>query len=130
MGNNVLAQGMVLDLVNQFSDTLAFYRELIQNSIDAGSNRIDVSLEYVLEPGGQGKAVMRVEDDGGGMDEDIIDNFLLVLFKSSKENDLTKIGKFGVGFLSVFAPKPSLGRASTSQNKEKQRRGFSDFLCL
>ena len=37
MGNNISAQGMVRDLVNQFSDTLAFYRELIQNSIDAGS---------------------------------------------------------------------------------------------
>ena len=127
MGNNVLAQGMVLDLVNQFSDILAFYRELIQNSIDAGSNRIDVSLEYVLEPGGQGKAVMRVEDDGGGMDEDIIDNFLLVLFKSSKENDLTKIGKFGVGFLSVFAPKPFLVRVYTSKNMESWRLDFPNF---
>lgn len=127
MGNNVLAQGMVQDLVNQFSDTLAFYRELIQNSIDAGSNRIDVSLEYVLEPGGQGTAVMRVEDDGGGMDEDIIDNFLLVLFKSSKENDLTKIGKFGVGFLSVFAPKPFLVRVYTSKNLESWRLDFPNY---
>ena len=127
MGNNVLAQGMILDLVNQFSDTLAFYRELIQNAIDAGSNRIDVSLEYVLEPGGQGTAIMRVEDDGGGMDEDIIDNFLLVLFKSSKENDLTKIGKFGVGFLSVFAPKPSLVRVYTSKNMESWRVDFPNY---
>jgi len=127
MGNNVLAQGMVLDLVNQFSDTLAFYRELIQNAIDAGSNRIDVSLEYVLEPGGKGTAIMRVEDDGGGMDEDIIDNFLLVLFKSSKEDDLTKIGKFGVGFLSVFAPKPFLVRVYTSRNMESWRLDFPDY---
>lgn len=127
MANNVLAQGMVLDLVNQFSDTLAFYRELIQNAIDAGSNRIDVSLEYVLEPGGQGTAVMRVEDDGAGMDENIIDNFLLVLFKSSKENDLTKIGKFGVGFLSVFAPKPFLVRVYTSRNLESWRVDFPNY---
>jgi len=127
MANNVLAQGMVLDLVNQFSDTLAFYRELIQNAIDAGSNRIDVSLEYVLEPGGKGTAIMRVEDDGGGMDEDIIDNFLLVLFKSSKEDDLTKIGKFGVGFLSVFAPKPFLVRVYTSRNMESWRLDFPDY---
>ena len=45
MGNNIAAQGMVRDLVSQFSDTLAFYRELIQNAIDAGSNRVDVSLD-------------------------------------------------------------------------------------
>lgn len=128
MGNNVLAQGMVLDLVNQFSDTLAFYRELIQNAIDAGSNRIDVSLEYVPgPPGAQGLAIVRVEDDGSGMDEDIIDNYLLVLFRSSKENDLTKIGKFGVGFLSVFALKPSLVRIYTSKNQESWRVDFPDY---
>ena len=118
---------MVLDLVNQFSDTLAFYRELIQNAIDAGANRIDVSLEYVPQPGGHGLAVMRVEDDGGGMDEDIIDNYLLVLFKSSKEDDLTKIGKFGVGFVSVFAPKPVLVRVYTAKNGESWRLDFPDY---
>ncbi|MBI4350879.1 MAG: ATP-binding protein [Elusimicrobia bacterium] len=127
MKSNLVAQGMVLDLVNQFSDTLAFYRELIQNSLDAGSNRIDVSLEYVLQPDGKGLAIMRVEDDGSGMDEDIIDNYLLVLFKSSKENDLTKIGKFGVGFLSVFAPKPSLVRVYTSKNMESWRVDFPNY---
>jgi hypothetical protein len=67
------------------------------------------------------------EDDGSGMDEDIIDNFLLVLFKSSKENDLTKIGKFGVGFLSVFAPKPFLVRVYTSKNMESWRLDFPNY---
>jgi len=125
---NISAQGMVRDLVNQFSDTLAFYRELIQNSIDAGSNRIDVSLDYAPDPdGGRGLAVVRVEDDGGGMDENILDNYLLVLFKSTKENDLTKIGKFGVGFLSVFALKPELVRVYTAKNLESWRLDFPDF---
>lgn len=126
MGSNVIAQGMVRDLVNQFSDPYAFYRELVQNAIDAGSNRIDVTVEYLPEPGG-GTAVMRVEDDGGGMDEQVIDNFLLVLFKSSKEDDLTKIGKFGVGFLSVFAPKPCLVRVYTAKNLESWRIDFPDW---
>ncbi|MDO8805988.1 MAG: ATP-binding protein [Elusimicrobiota bacterium] len=125
---NISAQGMVRDLVSQFSDTLAFYRELIQNAIDAGSNRIDVSLEYVPGPKGEkGLAVLRVEDDGSGMDEDILDNYLLVLFKSSKENDLTKIGKFGVGFLSVFALKPELVRVYTAKNMESWRLDFPDY---
>ena len=46
------AQALVHDLVEQFSNPLDFYRELIQNSTDAGSNRIDVSLEYVEKDGG------------------------------------------------------------------------------
>lgn len=127
MGNNIIAQGMVRDLVNQFSDPYAFLRELVQNSIDAGSNRIEVGLDFTPGEGGPGTAVIRVEDDGGGMDEATIDNFLLVLFKSSKEDDLTKIGKFGVGFLSVFAPKPFLVRVYTSKNLESWRLDFPDW---
>ena len=33
-------------LVNQFADPLSFVRELVQNSIDAGSEEIDVSCEF------------------------------------------------------------------------------------
>lgn len=119
---------MVRDLVNQFSDSLAFYRELIQNAIDAGSNRVDVTLDYTPDPqGGPGMAVISVEDDGCGMDESVIDNYLLVLFKSSKEDDLTKIGKFGVGFLSVFALKPQLVRLYTAKNLQSWRIDFPDY---
>ena len=84
--------GLVKDLVDQFSDPLAFYRELIQNSMDAGSNRVDVTLEYDDKTG---TARMAVEDDGEGMDERIIDEYFLVLFRSTKEDDLTKIGNSG-----------------------------------
>lgn len=116
------AAGLVSDLIHQFEDPLTFYRELIQNSIDAGSNRIDVVLEH--RPGRPGRAVIRVEDDGEGMDEHVIDNYLLVLFSSTKENDFTKIGKFGIGFLSVFAPKPELVRVYTSKSGQSWRLDF------
>jgi molecular chaperone HtpG len=42
------------------------------------------------------------------MSRETIENQLLVLFRSTKENDHTKIGKFGIGFASVLAPKPRL----------------------
>ncbi|TPW17409.1 MAG: hypothetical protein FD126_3658, partial [Elusimicrobia bacterium] len=99
-------QSLVKELVDQFDEPLDFYRELIQNSIDAGSNRIDVSLERVTGEDGKARAVIRLEDDGEGMDEAVINDYLLVLFKSTKEDDYTKIGKFGIGFVSVFAPQP------------------------
>lgn len=120
-GGALKAVDLVQDLVHQFSETLSFYRELIQNSIDAGSNRIDVALDYGTLPSGRRGVIMSVEDDGEGMNEKIIDNYLLVLFRSTKDDDLTKIGKFGIGFVSVFAPKPQLVRVSTARDGESWR---------
>ncbi|MBI5245318.1 MAG: ATP-binding protein [Elusimicrobia bacterium] len=126
-GSTTSAQGMVKDLVGQFSDPLDFYRELIQNAIDAGSNRIDVALEAQPLAKGRVLATVSVEDDGEGMDEVVIDDYLLVLFKSTKEDDLTKIGKFGIGFVSVFAPKPQLVRLYTAKNGESWRLDFPSY---
>ncbi|MFH1723503.1 MAG: ATP-binding protein [Elusimicrobiota bacterium] len=129
-GRNVRPRGapassvpsLVKDLVDQFDEPLNFFRELIQNAIDAGSNRVDVSLEH-----DGARALIRVEDDGEGMDEYIIDNFLLVLFRSTKEDDYTKIGKFGIGFVSVFALRPDLVRVRTARNGESWRIDFPDY---
>jgi len=115
-------QSLVKELVDQFDQPLTFYRELIQNSIDAGSNRIDVTLEYA-----DGAALIRVRDDGEGMDERIIDDYLLVLFSSSKEGDFTKIGKFGIGFVSVFAPRPDLVRVTTGKAGQSWRLDFPSY---
>lgn len=115
---------LVKELVHQFSETLSFYRELIQNSIDAGANRIDVVLSW---DAAAGRATISVEDDGEGMNEHIIDSYLLILFKSSKDDDLTKIGKFGIGFVSVFGPKPELVRVSTARDGESWRLDFPSY---
>ncbi|HEY0136766.1 MAG TPA: ATP-binding protein, partial [Nannocystis sp.] len=82
------------------------YRELVQNSIDAGSAAVEVWMEY--EPGAEdeGTIAIHVDDFGEGMNEEIIDGQLTKLFSSSKDGDLTKIGKFGIGFVSIFAPDP------------------------
>lgn len=103
-----LADQALTNLVNQFARPLDFLRELAQNSIDAGSPRIDVSLSFT-EPGESethGILQIAVDDYGEGMDEETIDNQLTRLFSSSKEHDLTKIGKFGIGFTSIFAIRP------------------------
>lgn len=132
--------GLVKDLVNQFERPLDFYRELIQNAIDSGSNRVDVSLEYLpagskhpavcgLPPPGEegGWALICVEDDGEGMDERIIDDYLLILFRSTKEGDLTKIGKFGIGFVSIFAIHPQRVRLHTARGGESWRLDFPSY---
>lgn len=110
-------------LVNQFSDPLVFLRELVQNSLDAASTRIDV--DFAFEPAsdddGAGLMTITVTDNGEGMNEGIIDRYLLTLFSSTKEGDLTKIGKFGVGFVSIFAIAPDLVVLDTGQAGESWR---------
>ena len=96
----------VENLVTQFSGALDFYRELVQNSIDAGSAAIEVWMEYEAGAEDDGTIAIHVDDFGEGMNEAIIDDQLTRLFSSSKDGDLTKIGKFGIGFVSIFAPDP------------------------
>ncbi len=99
-------EGIVENLVTQFSSAWDCLRELVQNSIDAGSPQVDVWTEFERGDSHQGVIAIHIDDFGEGMDEHIIDNQLTTLFASAKENDLTKIGKFGIGFVSVFALKP------------------------
>ena len=98
-----VAEDALSALVAQFSDRSAFIRELVQNSLDAGAGRIDLLMETHADGG----LLIEVYDDGEGMDRQIIEGCLLTLFRSSKERDLTKIGKFGVGFVSLFALDPT-----------------------
>ncbi|MGI5843878.1 MAG: ATP-binding protein [Candidatus Xenobium sp.] len=109
-------------LIHQFTDPYAFLRELIQNSLDAGSSRVDVRTGFLEDEGiGQGTAVFSVEDTGEGMDQEILDTQLTRLFSSSKEGDLTKIGKFGIGFVSVFAMEPDLVVVDTGRDGQNWR---------
>ena len=115
---------IIEQLVHQFDRPLDFYRELIQNAIDAGSNRVDVSLDYDVRAG---RAAIRVEDDGEGMDGRTLEDHFLVLFRSTKEGDFTKIGKFGVGIVSLFAFEPDLVRIHTGRRGESWRLDFKSW---
>jgi hypothetical protein len=94
--------GVVDQIVRQFADRYAFVRELVQNAVDAGAS----SVRVVIDDAGP-SPVVRVEDDGAGMTLEIIQGPLLTLFSSSKEGQKGKIGRYGVGFMSVFALEPS-----------------------
>ncbi len=115
-----LAEQALANLVNQFARPLDFLRELAQNSIDAGSPRIEVSVAWDPPTEGETEGVLRVhvDDFGEGMDEEIIDNQLTRLFSSTKEDDLTKIGKFGIGFTSIFAIQPQAVLLRTGRHGE------------
>lgn len=108
-------------LVHQFADPWAFLRELIQNAIDAGSEQIDVRIEHEAR---RGLMVIEVADAGEGMTREIIDTRLTRLFSSAKEGDFTKIGRFGIGFVSVFAIEPAMVCVDTGREGEWWRVVF------
>lgn len=109
LGHQQVAQpqgrGIVDEVIAQFVDPFAFLRELVQNSIDAGSALVEVEVAPDDETG---LVRVVVRDRGEGMDLEGLEGALLVLFRSTKEGDPDKIGKFGIGFLSVLAAKPRL----------------------
>ena len=96
-----LAEQALDNVIDQFARPLDFLRELVQNALDAGSSRIDVAA-YRTETGVR----ITVSDSGHGMDRSIIDGQLTKLFASEKHGDFTQIGRFGIGFASVFALRP------------------------
>ncbi len=120
--NRVHVDDALETLVNQFADPMSFFRELIQNALDAGSPEIEVRVEHE-EPGADGRGLMTVfiDDFGEGMDAEIIDTRLTRLFSSSKDDDFTKIGRFGIGFVSVFAIEPEAVIVDTSRGGENWR---------
>jgi hypothetical protein len=104
-------------------DPYVFLRELLQNSIDAIRMRREILRKHAkIEPGNLGVIRVNVEhlenkdiivtwsDDGIGMDEYIIQNYLAVAGKSYyRSPDFEKVGlemdpisRFGIGILSCF----------------------------
>jgi len=100
-------QALLERLVGQFASPYDFLRELVQNAMDAGSNLLEVELhQHRGDDGGQVVFELVVTDSGAGMDEEIIDGELTRLFGTSKTDDRTMAGGFGIGFVSVFAWEP------------------------
>jgi len=114
-------------LIHQFADPLSFYREVIQNALDAGSEEIEIYLTFepAKEKGEPGVTIIHIDDWGVGMTREIIEKRLTRLFSSSKDGDRTKIGKFGIGFVSIFATDPELVCIDTSREGEHWRVLFT-----
>lgn len=144
-----LDQDQVLTLFtgeNLYGDPSVFVRELLQNAIDA------VHLRSVLEGRFQeedGKITIRswtdpednnwfrIEDNGVGMDEDIITGFFLKVGRSyytseafqaekrhyAPETDYLPISRFGIGILSCFMndPENTLLEVSTKRYSPDSR---------
>ncbi|MCA9698519.1 MAG: ATP-binding protein, partial [Myxococcales bacterium] len=111
-------------LVAQFESPYDFLRELVQNAMDAGSDRVEVTLESHrpeagVDAGGDEVVFeLTILDTGSGMDEAIIGQELTRLFSSGKSGDRTMAGGFGIGFVSVFAWDPEVVLVHTGRGGE------------
>jgi hypothetical protein len=112
-------EALLARLVQQFSSPYDFLRELVQNSMDGGTDIVEVRLcTHRTDVEGDVVFEIAVVDAGEGMDEAIIDTELTRLFATSKREDDTKAGGFGVGFVSVFAWEPQCVLVQTGRRDE------------
>lgn len=136
-------QDKVLELLtgkNLYPDAGVFVRELLQNAIDAVLTRRATDPGFRTEDGeirirtwrdGEGFDWFQIEDNGIGMDEDVILNYFLKVGRSyySSEDfraDLRRYGggrsyapisRFGIGVLSCFMADPERSRIELSTRK-------------
>jgi hypothetical protein len=120
-GENIARYGWdtaVLDLLGQlYSERTHFIFELIQNAEDAGATELAFELfEDRLEVTHDGRPFTEADVRG-----------VCGVGKSSKAGDLTKIGKFGIGFKSVYAytKTPRVHSGSEHFRIEKYVRPYS-----
>ncbi len=112
----------ILGSENVYEDSRAFLTELIQNSIDAILVRTNIDHGFNIENGKIDVFIWedndyiwtRIDDNGFGMDENIIMNYFLTVgesFYNSHEykkirregnNTFTPLNRFGIGILSCF----------------------------
>lgn len=99
--NNI--ESIVEELSQQFKEPEDSYRELGQNSIDSETKKLNIFSQIEQIDDTHSYLTLTFKDFGIGMTTEERDNFFLKLFKSSKETDEKKIGKYGIGISSIFA---------------------------
>lgn len=106
-------------LIRQFASPYDFLRELVQNAMDAGSDRVEVTLAtHPCEASDEVVFELRIVDTGAGMDASILEEEFTRLFASSKTDDRTMAGGYGIGFVSVFAWEPEAVLVQTGRAGE------------
>lgn len=126
-------------------DSYVFLRELLQNSIDAIRMRREVLQRQGLDARGTIRVdvtedadknmVVRLADDGIGMDEYIVRNYLATAGRSYYQSDdfrkinlqLDPISRFGIGLLSCFAVAE---RIHIDTRREPYMGGQSESLSI
>lgn len=88
------------ELKNYANFGLAFYREFVQNSVDAGSKLIEFDVKQEND---SKKAIVVIKDDGEGMGEKIIKDVYLTLGETTKQSSESCGGMARARQLTTFA---------------------------
>ena len=100
-GDVIVADRYFVDVEGEYKYgtwKMAWWREAIQNSVDAKATQIDCRIEYddTLSVVNAPAWKITCEDNGRGMDEDIFLDAFVVLGGTGKEEDVDATGGFGV----------------------------------
>ncbi|MAG02148.1 hypothetical protein CMI42_02325 [Candidatus Pacearchaeota archaeon] len=117
-------EGLTAVLMEQFSEPLLCFRELVQNSVDAEADRIEINTGYDPD---KGLLAIDVYDDGDGMTLDHIQTYL-TLFDSTKDEDIRKIGQMGAGKVFAHALGPKQMVVETGDGQEGHKVVFNGDL--
>lgn len=141
-----MEQDRILELLvgrNLYSDPGVFVRELLQNAIDAVRTRVAQDSVFHLRDGrvvihtwmdDSGYSWFRIQDNGTGMDQDIILNHFLKVGSSYYNSErfkaetrkycgkggYTPISRFGIGILSCFMSDPEHNKLQLSTRRFAQ----------
>ncbi|MBQ4487412.1 MAG: HSP90 family protein [Oscillospiraceae bacterium] len=115
-----------------YSSPDVFLRELIQNGADAvnlrrseSGGRHEDELDILVEKGKK----ITFTDNGIGLTEQEIHEFVSVIARSSKKDGSSFIGRFGIGLLSCFIVTDEIimrSRSVQSPEKAVEWHGFAD----
>lgn len=129
----------IIDLLSNhlYSSPQVFIRELLQNSVDAVRARekvdpfFDGRIVIRIEDSADFQPVLQFSDNGIGLTEAEIHDFLATIGKSSKHDELLYsqldfIGQFGIGLLSCFlvSTEITVWTRSISENHGWEWKGF------
>jgi hypothetical protein len=113
-----------------YSDFARAVKELISNSYDAGAMEVKIRLDIK-------KRTLIVRDDGKGMSKEDIENKLFTIAGTTPATydrdslGRLRVGKFGIGFLSIFPYCESIQIITKKVNEDKMvvvKLNSSDFF--